>query len=69
MVSGGANEERAVGVDLLGFGQWEVECVCWVVPLAIRRNHASTCPDRVALSTDGGRLVSTCVDCRIGAWY
>ena len=31
MVSGGANEERAVGVDLFGFGQWEVECVDWVV--------------------------------------
>jgi hypothetical protein len=26
-----ANEEGAVGVDLLRFGQWEVECVGWVV--------------------------------------
>ena len=26
-----ANEEGAVVVDLLRFGQWEVECVGWVV--------------------------------------
>ena len=55
MVSGGANEEGAVGIDLLGFGQWEVECVGWVVFQGAVGSSSQSC---IHVPRSGGLVVT-----------
>ena len=74
MFACGTNEEGTVGVDLLGFGQWEVECVGWVVFQGAIGSSSQSC---IHVPRSGG-LVNKIeeainkdvgVDYRIGAWF
>ena len=74
MVSGGANEEGAVGVDPLGSRQWELECVCWVVFQGAIGSSSQSC---IHVPQSGGLIITIeeatnkllGVDCRIGTWF